>query len=159
MAKVSAEESLLLSLSIVKPIVKPIVSMRTLKTAVDKAQDKAVDTKVKQEVKCAGTQQITKTQSNMQMSNTPSSACGQVSGQACGDNSVKPEDIMEPVYGFYETNASEINSLMTQTIFHEDIEMSFGTIPLPFVPTQHGLFKRQNDVFSGNMAFNQTVSF
>lgn len=75
------------------------------------------------------------------------------------DNSFEPEEKVESIYGYYEINANEINSLISQTYLYEDVEMTYTTFPMPFISTQHDLLKRQNDIFSGNMPFNQTVSF
>lgn len=81
-------------------------------------------------------------------------------------NAIRTEGDLEtnPVYGFYATNSDQIDSLIQpssqplHTFHYEDVEMSYFDFPLPFISTEHELLKRQNDVFSGNIAFSQTVS-
>lgn len=63
------------------------------------------------------------------------------------------------VYDLFETNASEIISLLNekQTHKYDDIEMSYVRFPTPFKSTSENLIKRENDVISGNIAFNTDV--
>lgn len=74
---------------------------------------------------------------------------------------VKTECI--PVYGFYNSNIEEISSVLevsseqTHTCTYDDIEMSFEKFPIPFKATERELIKRQNDVISGNLPFNENV--
>lgn len=126
----------------------PIVSKQSLKLTLETAKE------------CTGSQNQLHGQSNKQTSQVKSILVNASGGDSNGENIRTDDDLKtEPVYGFYGINASEIDSLIQQphTYLYEDVEMSFTTLPVPFIATKHELFKRQGDIFSGNMAFNQTV--
>lgn len=86
---------------------------------------------------------------------------------------VKNENLSSSLHGFYDSNASEITSLLhqpqlepqptpqlePQTHVYEDIEMTFVQFPMPLPPpAEPVLQKRENDAFSGDMAFGEYVS-
>lgn len=129
--QIKAEENL--------PILSRIVSKQSLKTSLKTA------------LNCAVSPTQLQGQSNMQT----------LSGDDSSRDNIRTDDDLkiEPVYGFYGINAGEIDSLIQrpQTYLYEDVEMFFTTFPVPFNATKHDLFKRQGDIFSGNIAFNQTV--
>lgn len=79
---------------------------------------------------------------------------------------VKPEENPEfsanvvPVHSFLRVNARALSGLfeMTQTYKYGDMEISFSRFPMPFRSTTSDLIKREGDVLSGNIPFNQFVS-
>lgn len=72
-----------------------------------------------------------------------------------------------PVYGFYDSNVEEISSALNvssvqnteqnHVYTYDEVEMSFLKFPIPFKATDKDLVKRQNDIISGNLPFNENV--
>lgn len=83
------------------------------------------------------------------------------SKQTQDETFIKIEAELVPVYKFYDHNSEEIAGLIErrQTYKYDDIELSFSTFPMPLDSTSSGLIKREGDLISGQIPFNQSVCF
>lgn len=57
-------------------------------------------------------------------------------------------------------NAENLSCLIgeQQKYIYEDVEMEFTRFAMPWKVTQSELIKRENDIFSGDIPYNETVS-
>lgn len=149
------------------PLARPLVrqpicsSLSTNSTTVSRTPGKIAQPPVSQETSSNSSATSENPTASQAITHNRTNECLDVD-----QNLVKTECLAEyvPVYGFYNSNIEEISSVLevsseqTHTYTYDDIEMSFVHFPNPFTATDKELIKRQNDVISGNLPFNENVS-
>lgn len=89
-----------------------------------------------------------------------SSASAEIQTETRCKTKAETETSLAPVYVISQSNANEIDLLLRtqQTYTYDGVEMSYSQFPKPLLSTSEGIVKRENDVISGDMPFNDSVS-